>query len=132
MSKKLTIVEQFAEIVASAKAGKVLTAEQIKFIEERAGKIADKNAKRKPTKVQEQNELIKAEMLKVMKLYEMYTITDLMKLVQPAFPDIELSNQKISALATQLVNAKVISRIEGKGGKALFQRDNEVAEVNED
>ena len=56
MAKKMTIVEQYEEIVA--KYGKVMTEEEIAFLKERAELHAKKNGNRKPTAQQLKNKAI--------------------------------------------------------------------------
>lgn len=111
MAKKLTIVEQYGAIIEKAKG--VLTAEEIKFLEDRAELVAKKNASRKPTKAQTENEEIKEKILACMEKGVKYTVTDIMKAV-----GLE-SNQKTSALVRQLKEADLVARTEEKG-KAYF------------
>jgi len=72
------------------------------------------NANKKPTKAQEANEAVKAEIVEKMEENHLYTITELMKLL-----DAEYSNQKISALVRQLIAEGKVVRTEEKG-KAYF------------
>lgn len=111
MAKKMTIVEQYEVIIAKAKG--VLSEDEVKFLEERAELHAKKNASRKPTKAQAENEEIKARILEFMSDNVSRTITDIQKAV-----GIE-SNQKTSALVRQLKDADLMVRKEIKG-KAWF------------
>lgn len=113
MAKKMTIVEQYGAIVAKCK--DILTADEIAFLEGRAELVAKKNATRKPTKAQAENEDIKAKILEVMESGVSYTVTDIMKMV-----GLE-SNQKTSALVRQLKEADLVVRTEAKG-KAYFTK----------
>lgn len=113
MAKKMTIVEQYGAIIAKAKG--VLSPEEIAFLEERAEMHAKKNANRKPTKAQAENEEIKAKILEVMEVGKAYTVTDIQKAV-----GLE-SNQKASALVRQLKEADLVIRKEEKG-KAYFTK----------
>ena len=113
MAKKLTIVEQYEVIIAKAKG--VLSEDEVKFLEERAELHAKKNASRKPTKAQAENEEIKAKILEVMESGKAYTVTDIQKMV-----GLE-SNQKASALVRQLKEADLVIRKEEKG-KAYFTK----------
>lgn len=113
MAKKMTIVEQYGAIVAKCK--DILTADEIAFLEGRAELVAKKNATRKPTKAQAENEDIKAKILEVMESGVSYTVTDIMKMV-----GLE-SNQKTSALVRQLKEADLVVRTESKG-KAYFTK----------
>jgi DNA-binding transcriptional ArsR family regulator len=111
MAKKLTIVEQYDAIIAKAKG--VLSAEELEFLAERKELVAKKNASRKPTKAQAENEEIKEKILATMEKGKSYTVTDIMKAI-----GLE-SNQKTSALVRQLKDAELVVRAEVKG-KAYF------------
>lgn len=113
MAKKMTIVEQYGAIIAKVKG--VLSPEEIAFLEERAEMHAKKNANRKPTKAQAENEEIKAKILEVMESGKAYTVTEIQKAV-----GLE-SNQKASALVRQLKEADLVIRKEEKG-KAYFTK----------
>lgn len=56
MAKKMTIVEQYEEIVA--KYGEVMTEDEIAFLKERAELHAKKNGNRKPTAAQLKNKAV--------------------------------------------------------------------------
>lgn len=73
-------------------------------------------AEKKPTAVQVANEGIKAEIAEGMTANTLYTVTDIQKGI-PACA--ELSNQRVSALLRQMVEAGVIVRTEDKR-KAYF------------
>ena len=111
MAKKLTIVEQYEAIIGKVEG--VLSADEIAFLKERAELHAKKNASRKPTKAQEENEEIKARILEFMSDGVSRTITDIQKAVGLD------SNQKTSALVRQLKDADLMVRKEIKG-KAWF------------
>ena len=111
MAKKMTIVEMYAKVIEKAKG--VLSEDEIKFLEERAEMHSKKNANRKPTKAQAENEEIKAKILEVMEKGVKYTVTDIQKAV-----GLE-SNQKASALVRQLKESDLVVRTEEKG-KAYF------------
>ena len=114
MAKKMTIVEMYGAIVEKAKG--VLSAEEIKFLEERAELVAKKNANRKPTKAQEENDGFKTAIANGMESGKAYTITDLIK----SIPEIsDLTNQRVSALVRQLKDDGLVIRKEEKG-KAYF------------
>ena len=115
MAIKKTVIEMFEEI----KAMPGLTDEQIAFLDKRIELTAKKNAKNtenaKPTKAQLENEGIKSTILACMSTTPT-TITDLVK------SNAELSgysNQKISALLTQLLKTNEVVRTEVKG-KAFY------------
>ena len=61
MAKKMTIVEQYEEIVA--KYGEVMTEDEIAFLKERAELHAKKNGNRKPTAQQLKNKAVAEEVI---------------------------------------------------------------------
>lgn len=117
MATKKTVVQMFEEI----KALPGLTEEQVKFLEKRIEITQKKNANRgenaKPTKTQLENEVIKETIVSALtSVGKPTTIGDLVK------SSAELtgySNQKISALLTQLLKANKVERTEVKG-KAYY------------
>lgn len=113
MSKKMTIVEQYEVIIGKVEG--VLSPAEIEFLKERAELHAKKNASRKPTKAQAENEAIKEQILNFMQKDKAYTITEIQKGV-----GLE-SNQKTSALVRQLIDADLVARSESKG-KAYFTK----------
>lgn len=113
MAKKMTIVEMYEAIIGKCEG--VLTKEEIAFLNERAEMVAKKNANRKPTKAQEENEIIKSKILDFMADGVSRTVTDIQKAV-----GLE-SNQKASALIRQLKEADLLVRKEIKG-KAYFTK----------
>lgn len=121
MANKKTVVEMYKEILAIP----TLTAEQKAFIEKRIEITEKKNANRgenaKPTKTQLENEGIKSVILSTLSTEPM-TIGELVK------ANAELtgfSNQKVSALLTQLLKANAVVRTEVKG-KAHYALPTEV------
>jgi hypothetical protein len=113
MAKKMTIVEQYEAIIGKVEG--VLSAEEIAFLQERADLHAKKNASRKPTKTQEENELLKEKIMELMADGVSRTVTDIQKAVA-----IE-TNQKASALVRQLRECDLLTRQEVKG-KAWFTK----------
>ena len=113
MAKKMTIVEMYEAIIAKGEG--VLSKEELDFLESRKDLVAKKNATRKPTKAQEENEGIKAQILEFMSDGVSRTVTDIQKAV-----GIE-TNQKASALVRQLKEAELLVRTESKG-KAYFTK----------
>lgn len=111
--EKMTISKQYEAIIDKVEG--ILTAEEIKFLKERKALHEKKNASRKPTKVQAENEVIKAKILEFMAPNRAYTIGEIQKGV-----GIE-TNQKTSALVRQLKEADLIVRTEEKG-KAYFTK----------
>lgn len=110
---KLTIVEQYNAIIA--KCDGVLTNAELDFLRERADLHAKKNASRKPTKAQNENEAIKAQILELMEPNRAYTVTEIQKAVGLD------SNQKASALLRQLKECDAVVRSEVKG-RAYFTK----------
>ena len=115
MSKKPTISEQFANIIATATEGKPLTEAQIAFLADRKAKAEKKNADRKPTKTQTENADIKVAILDFMESGKAYTITEIQKGVGI------VTNQKTSALVRQLKEDNLVVRSVDKG-KAYFTK----------
>ena len=113
MAKKMTIVEQYEAIVAKCEG--VLSSAELDFLRERAEMHSRKNATRKPTKAQAENEGIKSAILDFMADNTAYTVTEIQKGV-----GLE-SNQKASALVRQLREAGLVERNEVKG-KAYFTK----------
>lgn len=111
MAKKMTIVEKYEAIISKVEG--VCSKEEIDFLKERAELHAKKNGSRKPTKAQEENEVIKQNILAFMEKGKSYTITEIQKAV-----GLE-SNQKTSALVRQLKEGGSVVRAEVKG-KAYF------------
>ena len=109
----MTIVEQYESIIA--KVDGVLSADEVAFLKERAELHAKKNATRKPTKAQAENEGIKTAILEFMESGRAYTVTEIQKGV-----GLE-SNQKASALVRQLRESGAVERSEVKG-KAYFTK----------
>lgn len=114
MAKKLTIVEQYNAIVAKCEG--VLSTAELDFLRERAELHAKKNATRKPTKAQTENEGIKQAILDFMEKDKTYTVTEIQKAV-----GIE-TNQKASALVRQLREADLVDRQEIKGRAYFFKK----------
>ena len=113
MAKKMTIVEMYEAIMDKCEG--ILSKEELEFLASRKDLVAKKNATRKPTKAQEENEGIKAQILEYMSDGVSRTVTDIMKGV-----GLE-SNQKTSALVRQLKEADLLVRTESKG-KAWFTK----------
>ena len=113
MATKKTIATKFDEVIAILK--DLGHEDEAKFIAERKELHEKKNATRKPTKAQAENEEIKAKILEVMESGKAYTVTEIQKAV-----GLE-SNQKASALVRQLKESDLVIRKEEKG-KAYFTK----------
>lgn len=111
MSKKLTKKEMFAKLKGLVGDN----AEMVSFIDHEIELLDKKNGSRSMTANQKANENIKVEVLNAMEMGKSYTIGELMKLVSVE------SNQKLSALVTQLKNDKLVERVEIKG-RAYFSK----------
>ena len=122
--KKMNMVEKFGAIKAMLNGETVenfSVAEAIEFLDGRIEQVNKKNAagdgERKPTETQVENEGVKDVILNALATVgQPATITDLQKSSAELG---NLSNQKISALLSQLVKAGCVVRTEVKG-KAHF------------
>jgi len=90
----------------------------VEFINHEIELLDKKNsAEKKPTAQQTANDSIKVAILDGMAIGKMYTITELIK----AIPECaDLTNQRVSALMRQLIEAGKVTRIEDKR-KAYFE-----------
>lgn len=116
-STKKTIKVMFTQILENHR--DVLTDEEVKFLEDRIEKAERKgaNGERKPTATQVANEGLKTEILNSMEVGTKYTVTDMIKQFECCA---DLTNQKVSALVTQLKDAgKIKKTVEGR--KAYFE-----------
>lgn len=89
--------------------------ELIAFIDREIELLDKKSVNRKPSKAQEENEQIKDKIIKTLSKQPNLTITDLIKVMK-----LDMSNQKVSALMTQLKNEQKVVR-EMVGKKATFK-----------
>ena len=117
MAKKMTKRDYFNELLAiTEEMGK---SELSAFIEKELNLLAKKNSgERKPTALQVANEEIKERILEWMEIDHLYTITEIQKGVSICA---DLSNQRISALVTQLVKAEKAVRTVDKR-RAYFSK----------
>lgn len=117
-SAKLTKAQKFAMIadIPEVKNNPMLA----EFIAHEQELLAKKNsAEKKPTAQQEANTTIKAGVLAVMEANpnQLFTVSELLKKV-PDLPD-TMTNQRMSALVRQMVDAGQVKRTEDKR-KAFF------------
>ena len=107
-NKKITKKEKFAMIKEYIQDNEML----IEFIDNEINLLNKKASSSAKTQTQKANENIKEKIVELLKSRDMqYTITDF----QNAFEDMsEYSNQKLSALFTQLVNEKKVEKIVDK------------------
>ena len=117
-SAKLTKAQKFAMIadIPEVKNNPMLA----EFIAHEVELLSKKNsADKKPTAQQEANATIKADILAVMEANpnQLFTVSELLKKV-PNLPD-TMTNQRMSALVRQMVDAGSVKRTEDKR-KAFF------------
>ena len=128
-STKVTKRERFSQLMEIVKASKVEnSAELVAFIEHEVELLTKKNSRSgKPTKTQVENETIKAQIISVLeRIGKPMTVTQL--LAESEFAG--LSNQKISALLTQLrKSGEVVRTIEKK--VAFYSLPDEVEDTEE-
>ena len=128
-STKVTKRERFAQLMEIVNASQVEnSAELVAFIEHEVELLNKKNSRSgKPTARQIENEEIKATILSVMeRVGKPMTITQLLAEIGNS----ELSNQRVSALATQLKDSgEVIRTVEKK--VAYYSLADEVDEVED-
>lgn len=118
-TKKMTKKDWYGVLMAMEEVK--ANAGAMEFIQHEVELLGRKNsADRKLTATQIANEGIKETILSVMEKNNIYTITQILKLVQPKHSDIELTNQRISALVRGLMSDNKVVRIEDKR-KAFFQ-----------
>ena len=121
---KMKVVDKYEAIKAMLNGEKVENfsiEDAVAFVDERIAITEKKNAsgggERKPTKTQLENEGVKATILSVLSAEgQPMTIADIQK---GSAELAEFSNQKLSALLTQLVKSNQVERTEVKG-KAHF------------
>lgn len=95
------------------------SAELVAKIDNELALLAKKNsAEKKPTAQQVQNDGIKSAILNGMEANRLYTVTEIIKGV-PECAD--LTNQRVSALMRQLMDAGLVKRTEDKR-KAYFSK----------
>ena len=106
---KVTKAQMFAMIKEVE--GVKENAEMVAFIDHELELLAKKSANKKPTKTQEENEDIKAEILNVL-TEEGVTVSDLQSKSDVLS---NLSNQRVSALLRQLIaDGKVVKNVDKK------------------
>lgn len=119
-TRRITKKDYYAAIIKGIEAGAISVAGidpditddmMLNFAENERELLAKKNsAERKPTKVQQENEAIKSKILAVMDTTPA-TVSEIMKRDEVLAA---LSNQKVSALMTQLVNDDMVVKTEEK------------------
>jgi hypothetical protein len=128
-STKVTKRERFAQLMEIVNASQVEnSAELVSFIKHEVELLNKKNSRSgKPTKTQLANEAIKAQIVSVLERVERpMTVTQLLAESELA----DLSNQKVSALLTQLRESKTVVRTVEKK-VAYYSLADEVDEVED-
>ena len=127
-STKVTKRERFAQLMAIVEASNVANATELKeFIEHEVELLNKKNSRSgKPTKTQVENETIKAQIVSILeRVRKPMTVTQLLSESELA----GLSNQKISALLTQLrESGKVMRTVEKKVAYYSMATENDEEE----
>lgn len=123
MANKITKKEMFTMIKAQVKDN----AEMVAFIDHEIELLDKKASNKKATKTQEANIGIKSTILSVLEGGKSMTVTEM----QGASAELgELSNQKVSALVRQLVEAgKVVKTIDKKVSRFSLANKGEGEEV---
>ena len=131
-STKVTKKERFAQLMEIVNASQVEnSAELVAFIEHEVELLNKKNSRSgKPTARQVENEEIKATILSVMeRVGKPMTITQLLAEIGNS----ELSNQRVSALVTQLKDSgEVVRTVEKKVAFYSLNSAEDETEVEED
>ena len=114
----LTYLDECPDIVFHSPKGDITAEQMAEFAKRRLELLEKKNSgDKKPTAQQEANAVIKTAILKVMEDGKKRTITDLLKDVD-GLPE-GMTNQRMSALVRQMVEAGLVVREEDKR-KAYF------------
>ena len=118
MSKKMTIAETFAEIVATYD----LSDEHKAFLLERADKASRKsNGERKPTAKQVHNATVADKVYEQMEPNRLYTVSEMIK-VLPIFAEMDgCSASYANAIVKKLKDGGRVVRTESKG-RAYFTK----------
>ena len=114
MTNKMTQRDYFNEIIKVAQDAN--RADIVTFAESRIAALDKKSASKKPTKTQVENEGVKAEIAAVLNGADPMAVSDMMKANATLGG---LSNQKISALLRQMVDAGVVVKSTDKK-RSLF------------
>ena len=122
--QKMTYSKALETVIATLDHGEVKTK-----LEALKASISKKNsADRKPTATQKANEGYKTAILNGMEAGKAYTITELTK----AIPEIaELTNQRVSAIVRQMVEAGTVLRSEVKRKAYFTKAEAEVEDEGE-
>jgi hypothetical protein len=119
MTKKNTQRDFYNAIIATVKGEDttITPDEIIEFAEGRIKALDEKSANRKPTKAQEEGKALKAEILEVLDTEKGMTVSEIMETIETK----GVSNQRVTALLTQLVKAEEVVRTVDKK-KAYYSK----------
>lgn len=129
-NKKMTKKEMFAELTKVVNGAKVTNKEELlNFIAHEVELLDKKNSRSgKPTTRQIENEKIKTSILTILECGKPLTVSQIMATLN----DSNLSNQRVSALLTQLKDVeKVIRTVEKKVAYYSINTSDEVKEESE-
>ena len=115
MTNKMTQRDFYNEIIALAKDND--RNDIVEFAEGRIAVLDKKSANKKPTKTQEENEVLKDTIVEVLAQFENGATVSEVLVADDAFKG--LSNQKVSALLKQLVDEKRVVKSTDKK-KSIF------------
>ena len=115
--KRVTVKDNFIKVKAFLEANGADTA-LVEFIEKRLEQTEKKNGARKPTANQLENEMLKVKILEII-ANEGKTVTEITTELAASGMGV-FTNQKISALANQLVDAEKVEKIKDKK-RSLFK-----------
>lgn len=117
MEKKITKKEMFTTMLAKYD----FSPEEVKFINHEIDLLnRKKGTSGKLTAAQELAEKIKVQILEVLTDGKKRTATELVKELQPAYEDITLTNQRLSAILKKMVDEdSTVARVK-EGRKTLF------------
>ena len=112
---KVTKAQMFAQIKSVPAVAE--NEDMVAFIDHELELLAKKSANKKPTKVQEENEVLKDTIVEVLAQFENGATVSEVLGADDAFKG--LSNQKVSALLKQLVDEKKVAKSTDKK-KSIF------------
>lgn len=103
-----TVVSADPQMKFSTPKGEITADQMVEFIQHELDLLTRKNSgEKKPTAQQTANEAVKTAILDGMEVNRLYTITELIKEI-PECAD--MTNQKVSALVRQLVDANSVAK----------------------
>jgi Fic family protein len=110
MEKKITKIDRFNQLMAISEVAQ--NEELVDFINHEIELLKNKSANKKPSKTQEQNEVLKADIVEVLRTFaEGATASEVLG-ASEKFAG--LSNQKISTMLNQLVKVGTVKKTTDK------------------